>query len=802
MGAKLPENKNTFGRTEPMHWFDTPERFLVNVNYADGVTDEAFPMVLPDGNFRVLRGYATYCLPELRPVPVRSVTFRNRMEGASYVITAMTLNQGEGKHHFPEYLWQPQFAAAKTLPQKDAYIHEVKDGYELCDGRLTMRLNLSKGIKMTALGDCLGDDAPTIAAQSGPVFKYVFVPEGSEESTTVSSEQVKVLEHFVADGVNGRRTLIVTFQGGALQATTEAIAFHGTFRVQVGEEPQLLASLDCEYDGDVPARISPVFPVVTNLRVGDIPDTWVLWLQRGGFLANWNKEWGNLSGHYSMQFTDAFNPAAGLGVMLMTQDKRSITRYWHYSKTDDGVTWDIGTYGRRYEPHEKVQVPPAVLRLHSGDWREASRLYREWLYSWYHPISPRKEWFFKVFSYQQTTATEMYDREIPGKWNVQLAADTFRNRYGYLDLLHIIDFGTTPQYGRVGSYTEYGFGGRQVEREGMNEIKRLGLRSSIYFETYNCDEKTRLGEKNFQAALDRLADQSPRKYPMEGEWNVCPGSETWRNHLVASVAEVCRDMEPDCLYIDQGGHLGPNFECWNPNHGHRVPSSASECEAEFYTQLRRVIPDETVVITEETPNDVNTQFYDGSLTYSVGHNMGTYGGHLTACCIDFLRFWIPSFKQIQLCQYDLYDDVNCWNLLKFPFFNAQGYWWHGGIRGISMIVNPDAVAFVKSVQRVMHEYADCFASQSCEPLLPTLRPEIFCNRFDGEGRSAFTFYNCGPVTRRGPMLEIPHRDGASFIDAFTGKPVKGTFVPERDCDVLEAVVGPHDVACIVATFQR
>ena len=119
MGAKLPKNKNTFGRTEPMHWFDTPERFLVNINYADGVTDEAFPLALDIDAFWILRGYATYCLPELRPVPVRSVTFRNRMESAKYLITAITLNCGDGLRHFPEYRWQPQTGQVKTT---EAYI--------------------------------------------------------------------------------------------------------------------------------------------------------------------------------------------------------------------------------------------------------------------------------------------------------------------------------------------------------------------------------------------------------------------------------------------------------------------------------------------------------------------------------------------------------------------------------------------------------------------------------------------------------------------------------------------------------
>ena len=796
MGAKLPKEKIVFERKSEMFWFDTPERFLINVNYEDGISDEVFPLSVGIGHFWVRCGYDTYCLPELRPVPIRSITFRNRMETAKYLITAITLNCGKGQRKFPEYSWQPPFAPVKTLPPKEPYIHEIPEGYELCDGLLKLQLNVTNGIVATSLTDCVGS-TPVVSAQSGPVFKYIFELDDSKEKIEVTSEQVNVLEHFIVEENNGQCTLIVSFQG----ASGPAIAFHGTFRIQLGELPQLYATLDFEYDGLAPAIIKPVFPIVTNLTVGDIPETWGLWLQRGGFLNKGKLEWGNLTGHYSMQFTDAFNPATGLGVLLMTQDKRSVTRYWHYKKNNAGVSWDIALFGQRYEPHEKVMIPPAVLRLHSGDWREAAHLYREWLNSWYHPISPRKEWFSRVFCYQQTTAAEMYDKELPGKWNVPLGIDTFRKHYGYLDLLHIFDFGHTLPYGRVGSYTEYGFGGRKVMRDGMDEIKRQGVHSSIYFETYNIHEKLRLGNKNFQDVVCRMPNQSPRKFIMQGEWVACPGVEKWRNHLLASIAEVCRDMEPDCLYIDQGGHLGTNLTCYSPNHGHRVPGVASEIEAEFYSQLRRLIPDKTVIITEETPNDVNTQYYDGALTYSVAHNMGSFGGGLTGSCIDFVRFWIPGFKQIQLVQYNPYDDVNGWNMLKYPFFNAQGYWWNAGIRDRSPLRSQEAIDFMQSVQKVMHTYIDCFSSWQCEPLLPTLRQEIFCNRFDGKGRSAFTFYNCAPVTRRGPTIEIPHKEGTSYIDAFSGVAIKATYLQEKGADLLEITIGPHDVACVIATWQ-
>ena len=57
-------------------------------------------------------------------------------------------------------------------------------------------------------------------------------------------------------------------------------------------------------------------------------------------------------------------------------------------------------------------------------------------------------------------------------------------------------------------------------------------------------------------------------------------------------------------------------------------------------------------------------------------------------------------------------------------------------------------------------------------MVETLSPAICANRFPGEGRIVYTVYNRAYSTYRGPVLRIPHTEGAMYYDAWNDEPLK------------------------------
>ena len=790
MGNILPARKVSGNREEDMHWFDTPERFVVDVEYTDGIVDEVFPLNPDLQTFWIRRGTHWYCLPELRECAIKRITFRNRMETGKFLLWAVTANTGAPlqKINLPE--WQPAYAPAFELPRRNAYIKETGYGFEISDGQMIMQLGTVNGIEILGWDSLLPEYAGRVKGGKGAVFSLNTLLEGAESYTRATSDKVSVGK-TTADNSGAIKKLTVSFD-----ASSAGVPWEGVFTVTVDQlSSGIVMDLAAEYTGTETLESSFNFPLVNDISIDNSSDTWCLWMQRGEFFVKGNLEWMNFTGHYCSQFTDAFNPGTGVGVMLMTMAKDDPMRLWRMNKTDDGVDWDIAYCERFYAPEEKFAAAPSMLRLHSGDWRNAFNIYKDWLYSWYTPLVPRKKWFQEVFSYQQTTCKEFYNRET-GKLDPQRAIDYFRSQYKYLDYLRLHDFGFHPDYGRVGSYNEYYWGGREEMARAIQQIKDQGVVAGLYLEGYLCDERTVWGDANFEHSAMRNRDNSIPTLMVGDtlEYFMCPAEENWREYLSNAYAQAAADIAPDAMYIDQIGQFNKFKACYSAEHGHPVPLYPSVAEAGMLTSVRKAIPESVVLLSEETPTDTATRYYDGSLTYSVN----TAHPNLQPCRIDLMRFLVPSFKQIQLVQYNAYNEVNGWDLLKFPFFNGQGYWFHCGIGGDDQY-NRESLEYLTKVFTVMHEYIDCFSSEKCEALLPSLHPAVFINRFDGDGRSAYTVSNRWYKTIRTPVMEVPHRNGTRYIDAFTGREIQWEETSAGTA-LVSVPVGPHDVACVIAEY--
>ncbi len=773
--ARLPETTGQGHRERPFPGFSEPERFVARLCYAGGRVDEQFPLRVESGRFEVRSGPHLYCLPLARE-RLERVELRNRIGSARYLVAAATLNAGAPATAIPPVQGLPPAAPARKLPTARPGITKTADGYRLGDGVQSLELVTSGGLGLRRLElGCL--TGGRLELRPGPLFEL------GRGELLVPSDKVKVgTPKLVPDG--GAQRLTVPFDAGP------AVPLRGELRISVGDGEGILMSLRVTQAGTEPFAPIVNFPVLAGVKLGTVDDTWYLYARKGGTVSNRPiHERRAYGGEHPLQVTDLFSPALGGGLALLTEDRDDRYRHLKLDKDDGGVGWRVEYWPAEAAPGVVIDTAPTRLVGHYGDWRQGLALYRRWAHSWYRPQVPRKRWFQEVFYYQQTNAwSSLYDR-ANDRWRMAETIAKYRDWFGCLDYLHIFDFGQSQVYGRVGDYNHYEeLGGLDKMRAAVAEAQAAGVPVGLYIEGYLCDERGVWGREHVAAADIRQRDGQPLLWhgaPMEHM--MCAASDIWRRHLVETYRRVAGELKPSGMYIDQYGFTNLWKVCWSREHGHPVPWGPLRGEGETTRAIRAAVPADIATLTEETPNDVHLQYQDGALGYSVWNADVDRAPHRA----DLVRFVFPDLKVLQLVSYDPFID-GAGYLLKYPFFNGEAWWLGGGTEGT---YSEDAHRFLRRALAICHEHLDAFCSDRVEPLVPTLRPTVYANRFDGAQTTVWTLYNAEYTTFRGDLLRLPYRAGASYQDAFADQPLK---VRRQGDEVLVPIeLGPQAVGCIV-----
>jgi len=762
----------------PMTRTDQPERFTVRVEYADGLLDDVFPLRVASGTFELLDGASAYGIPALRDVPIRRIALRNRMDSARFWLAAVTLNQG------PPQLGEPPALALPAPPDPErevplpepARISSRGPVWTLHAGELRLSLRIGDGIRLVDVRN--GYMSPrSLCSSPSPIFEL------GDGTRTLTSAHVSTEEPRVHTGPGG---VVLTVPFDAREA---GIAANGQLVVAAVETGGICLFLTVQHTGDRPWTPQIGFPLIGPLTTDRAADDWYLWCRKGGLVSNQETHQRQAyGGAYPLQVADFFRPSGG-GLALMTQDQAGSHRDWDLTKDGRGVRFGLSTWAREYGAGEHVEIAPAFLIAHPGDWRAALRLYRRWAQTWYQPQVPRKPWFQGCFYYQQQYAWTGL-RDESGRWQMSPVINRYRDYFGCLDYLHIFDFGESRVYGRVGDYTHYDeLGGLEAMRDAIAEAQGQGVRVGVYIEGYLCDERGIWGREHVPANEIKRADGTGLLWaPDSTEHMMCPAAEGWRSHLAETYQRVARELRPDGMYIDQYGFTDAWKTCWSREHGHPVPAAPIAGERGTLGAIRAATPPEVATLTEETPNDVSSQYQDGALGYSVWSADAELAPHR----VDLFRFAFPSFKVFQLVTYEPYLEGG-WHLLKYPFFNGEGYWLAGGT---TETYCEDGHQFLKRAFAILHEHADAFTSDDVEPLVPTLEPTVYANRFRAGRKTVWTLMNGRHRTFRGELLRLPATPGLAYWDAFAGRRLSPRIADGRAVISLE--LGPRAVGCVVA----
>ena len=279
-------------------------------------------------------------------------------------------------------------------------------------------------------------------------------------------------------------------------------------------------------------------------------------------------------------------------------------------------------------------------------------------------------------------------------------------------------------------------------------------------------------------------------WPQSTEMFVCPGVPAWREVQAATYAAKVRELDVDGMYIDQFGFANSGKDCYSAEHGHPVPSYAALTERDATRIIRHSIETakkNVAVYTEETPVDVTSQYQDGSFTYA----MSSARRVRTMVPLSVARFALPDFKTIEILYCD--KPTGSWATgVRWVFFNGEAIWLEGKA---DEWFEPETRAEIRRCYAILRKHRDAFTTLHPEPLVPTEQGGVYANRFPAEGKTVYTLYNARHRTVRGPVLRVPHREGATYFDAWHARPAQ--IVRDGDHAIIHTEIGPHGTGCVV-----
>ena len=162
--------------------------------------------------------------------------------------------------------------------------------------------------------------------------------------------------------------------------------------------------------------------------------------------------------------------------------------------------------------------------------------------------------------------------------------------------------------------------------------------------------------------------------------------------------------------------------------------------------------------------------------------------------INLTRFAFPDVKCFNnIYGYTLKD--NNWEFLKFVLFNGDAYLMVRAYDAEGWILPyKESTQLFKKMFRILHENENAFTSPDVDPLIPTLLPGTFVNRFRGDEKVVWTVFNASYRTVKGSLIEIADKPGARYADLWNDTPVTTSTTGGTTSLVVE--IGPRDVACI------
>ena len=776
------------GKPYAMSQASCPHRLSCELLLADGSREWMIPLHLRLKGHHWTHGVGAYALHSSQGTGIKEVILHDKMDSAAVGVLAVTASSEKlrerPKPSFPHYVLRPWQGTVSALPKPEQTAEASM--IQSSDGVMAVALDFSNGRPVWKSLGILPIALDNILRNPGPLWDVEIEGQGSAP-----------WQHEAAQLTDKGFDIVSSLK------PSEKRHLRATLKAEWAEPGALIVDVSIANMGQTDERIGKLHaPMLSNVMFDSPEDTWYWCSAVGGVINNLPIDLRQAYGvWHPLQADGFFSPSRGWGLGLMTRDTEGVFRYFVFKKGVEG-----GAYAQEYlpctlKPGETKQTVPLAIRAMPGDWKAQFNWYKAWLSTWWKRASPPKPWFRRAFSFVNYAPWQW--RAVEGvssdrREDLPFWVKRYTKMIGAVDIFYMYGWAVEDIYkdSHDGVYYYDGMGGQQRFRRRIAQVQQMGTLMGLYLNGYLAHTKA---EKMYPPLRDmrkwQIHDADGK--PAEDDWGnparltayMCPSQKGWRDYLIHLVyLRIRRDLGVNVLYVDQYGKGG--MRCYRHDHGHAVGASCMPFEQLMLKELREALPDDVATFTEYTPADVMMQYVDGAYGHVARYGSEDVGRPLLPHMVDLPRFAFPAFKSIDLISRALKNGNVDYQ--KVFLFNGDTAYTAGYLLEQS---DAEGRAWLKNVIRVLKKYDDAFASDTVEPLVETLIPGVYANRFEGKNRTVWTFYNATAHSVDSRVLSLPAKPNVSYYDPYYDRPVNP--VVQGDRHLVGALVWPNDVGCLV-----
>jgi len=766
----------------PIREVHEPERFVVRLDYANGSTFESFPANIAGKSFVMPPGPGLFGV--INPHPEREVagvSLVDRTRGVGFHVLAVTVQTaGDPLFGTPEAgrPLPPPPRVTDKAPDDVVHVEVAEDAVTLRSDYLTLALDLGNGIRVAGMfsgmfSGVLGQDL----MPAGRLFAL------EAEAGTLTSDDVHVVR--VAQPSATEVTVEFAADEPAPIGGRLTLAWHGAAEIGM--------TVGVTNRGDAPLRGSLTLTPLPGVVIDTIPENvWLFYPGFGTLITNEPFYEDSLhSDHLPLQLVAAWSPQRGGGLYVMGHDTQPV-RDTHFvlEKYLSRVTAATRYLYLDVAPGESAEMPEVAVGAYLGDYREALAAYRDWIATWYTPTASHPDWFRRICTFIGVTPTLSMFLDESGRMDLSPHIEAMAERLGPIDYLHVFGWFHSPEHGSHGDYSHYELlGGEEAWRGALAELEQRGVRTGVYLDPLLMDEKA---EAATAAANWKIigADGDVTGWSA-GNFYTCAAVPECRRYWADTYERVARTFPASGLYMDQVGYWNPaSWVCHNPDHDHPMPAGMRVSQAPLVREIREAVnrvDAGRVNYSEFVPTEIMTQWQDGAFT----HNHRFEWERPSTFLVNPIYWAVPEVKCFEI--YAGNGNI-VWENVRLPlrlFWGRETLY----MAGEPTEYAPETAAVIRRINELWHRYPEAFATAAPEFLVPTLQRGVYANRFPAGGYDIYMLFNDLPCTAEGLIIEVPHRDGASYLEAWEDVALKPEVADGRAR--ISLTIPPKQVRVIV-----
>ena len=758
-----------FGGTSiPLNVLDRAERCVFDIEYVDGMHDQLIPINADFKIYGFTGGRAMYSVKASDGKRIKKITFYDKMRNASFHVMAVTSNVN-----------QP-IIAEPSVPS--VWYPKVKKA-ELSDAQFLF--NLDEGLTWKGIESAMFSGLLDMHASA--VFNL------NIDGVDLRSNLWKIDDVI---NMNDGMTYHLSYQ-------QEIINLEAVLNVEFNGEREIEMNLKVYNMGNNELTGTLFFPILENLSLGSVSSTWYAYARNGLVVNNVPCQWRDYIGSEKpLQVDGIFNPDLGVGLGFYPRDTTDIFRWYNLSKDREGVSYTLEYTPATVSKGGQWKSVNFAIAVVPGDWKDQFKIYKEWIATWYKPIVPRLDWFKKTFAFvsDDTPKHRVNDYVENGK--------KFKKRWGVLDFYHVFGWSFTGEDENTGAY--WGDYSKYDRVGGKDNLKRQidyyqntqQVPFSLYVDAYLMSPSSENVSDNLKEKWAIIGiDQKPIK-PFSS-YAMCPYIPEWRSYLVDVYKRLDRELGLQGIYNDETGMYMRSRACYSTKHGHPSPTYHNEGEIALLKEIKQALP-KTAIYNEMGATDVMSQYCDGSFGYTTFWGIYTPRAwknpvvhpsynQLAPHFLHLQRFACPDFKTFEMNMQSVPWKNGNWYIGKFPFFNGNGYYQkhYDGLDG-----DKEAVEMFKKFRELQDRYKNEFSSMDVEPLVQSIMPNVYINRFTTDERDVYTIYNANYRSVNGDIFKMYGNERSIVQDLLEHRQIYMT-QEGKDEVILQFEMKPHELLCIV-----